>query len=97
MRQINIQTLRAGLKQELDDLPVQIIRSGKVIAWIIKPNSVQNELKTIKTVQNKENPIKKVKAQLVNIVEKKAMCTQPKANIAMGVVQFRPCPKKGKK
>ena len=38
MRQINIDNLRRDLTKELSDLPFEIIKRGKVIATVLRPN-----------------------------------------------------------
>ena len=37
MRQVTIDALRKGLTHELDDLPFEIVKRGKVVAEVMEP------------------------------------------------------------
>ena len=51
MRQVDLQKLRIGLSKELNDLPVEVIKRGKVIAVINAPGGKAEEDVVSKTFE----------------------------------------------
>lgn len=102
MRQLNIKQLKNNLCKELQDLPFQITKYGKVVATIMKESPILDEkvattsLKRTDSTESVHNPISDAKGQLADIVEKKKKSVPLETTSPTGGGFFNPQPK-GKK
>ena len=97
MRQITLKNIRASLTKELNNLPFEITKNGKVIAMVC-----ENGLNTLEKGLNSnpksspnhvidENPVEAAKVKLVDIVNKKTEVKPFESPPATGVrLEFRP-------
>lgn len=94
MRQITLKNIRATLTKELNNLPFEITKNGKVIAIVSEKGlnspekGLNNNPKPSPNHTIQENPVEVAKSQVADIVEKKVICAQPKATIPTGVVKI---------
>jgi len=103
MRQISIKELNKHLSQELNNLPFEVIKYGKVIGVMAEKgtdlalkgtdNKPEQVKKCVHSVKGTDNPIKRLEKQLVEVIEKKQSTDNLEAQVSTGGRRFYPQPK----
>jgi len=100
MRQVNIKELKNNLSKELQDLPFEITKFGRVVGVVCEKGSHLDDAKVEKVIESKikgSHLVKDVKEKLTEIIKKKQGTDITETTIATGGSFFKPCPKPGKK
>ncbi|MFH1562022.1 MAG: hypothetical protein ABIF11_01190 [Nitrospirota bacterium] len=71
MRQVNIKELKKNLSRELQDLPFEITKFGKVVGVVCEKGSHLENEKVVTTSQ-KGSHLKKIKVKLEKIVKERS-------------------------
>jgi len=84
MRQVNIKELKKNLSRELQDLPFEITKFGRVVGVVCEKGDHFNSEKieiTSKEEKKGSHLVKDVKEKLTEIIKKKKRCTPIEATI----------------
>ena len=98
MRQVNIKELKKNLSRELQDLPFEITKFGRVVGVVCeKGNHFDSEKIEITSKEEKKGShlMKDVKEKLTEITKKKKSSNNSETTSHTGPVHyFNPCPKR---
>ena len=88
MRQVNIKELKKNLSRELNDLPLEITKFGRVIGVICEKGSHLDDEKTekgsYKLTGKGSHLTKTINEKLTEIIKKKKVINKPKTTITTG-------------